>query len=194
MSNPSFVYVLAEDQRQRQFIYRFLAKAGFNSRQMRIEVSPSGQGSAEQWIRQNFVRQTKICRARKARASTGMFVLLDADNRSVQEHLRELDAALIAEDQPKFNSTTDKIARLIPKWSIETWILYLIPNGVHTPPLGEDEPYKNSKTAEEWSELIPEASETFFAWTKSVAKIHNNLLDSLRLALQEIPRVLPAGK
>jgi hypothetical protein len=112
----------------------------------------------------------------------------------VQEHLRELDAALIAEDQPKFNSTTDKIARLIPKWSIETWILYLIPNGVHTPPLGEDEPYKNSKTAEEWSELIPEASETFFAWTKSVAKIHNNLLDSLRLALQEIPRVLPAGK
>ena len=194
MSNPSFIYVLAEDQCQRQFIYRFLAKAGFNSRQMTIEMSPSGQGSAEQWIRQNFVRQTKICRARKARASTGMFVLLDADNRSVQEHLRELDAALIAEDQPKFNSTTDKIARLIPKWSIETWILFLISNGVHMPPLSEDEPYKNSKAEEEWSELIPGASETFFAWTRAAAKIPNNLLNSLQLALQEIPRALPKGK
>jgi hypothetical protein len=194
MSNPSFIYVLAEDERQRQFIYRFLAKAGYNLRQMRIEVSPSGQGSAEQWVRQNYVRQTKICRARKARASTGMFVLMDADDGSVQEHLRELDAALIAEGQPKFNSATDKIARLIPKWSIETWILFLISNGVNTPLLSEDEPYKNSKAEEQWSKLIPDASETFFAWTKAAAKIPNNLLNSLHLALQEIPKVLPARR
>jgi hypothetical protein len=191
MSNPSFVYVLAEDQRQKQFIYRFLAKAGFNSRQMRIEVSPSGQGSAEQWIRKNFARQARICRARKARA---MFVLLDADNKSVQEHLRELDAALIAENQPRFNPATDKITRLIPKWSIETWILFLISKGMHTPLLSEDDPYKDSKTAEQWSELIPEASETLFAWTKTAAKIPNDLLDSLQRALQEIPRALSAGR
>jgi hypothetical protein len=194
MSSPSLVFILAEDQRQKQFIHRFLTTSGLNSHQMTIEVSPSGQGSAEQWVRKNFARQARKCRARNTRASTGMFVLLDADSGSVQEHLRELDAALIAEDQPKFNSMTDKIARLIPKWSIETWILFLISNGEHTPPLGEGEPYKNSKTAEEWSELIPEASEIFFAWTKAVAKIPNNLLDSLRLALQEIPRVLPVGK
>jgi hypothetical protein len=123
-----------------------------------------------------------------------MFVLLDADNRSVEEHLRELDAALMAEDQPIFNSTTDKIARLIPKWSIETWILFLSSNGVHTPPFGEDEPYKNSKTADEWSELVPKASETLLAWTRATAKIPNNLLDSLQFALQEISKALPAGK
>jgi hypothetical protein len=123
-----------------------------------------------------------------------MFVFLDADNKSVQEHLRELDAALIAENQQKFNSATDKIARLIPKWSVETWILFLSSNGVHTPPLSENEPYKSLKATEQWSGLIPKASETLLTWTKDATKVPNNLLDSLQLALQEIPRALPAGK
>ncbi len=194
MSSPSLVYVLAEDQRQKQFIYRYLTTAGLNSRQITIEVSPSSQGSGEQWVRKNFARQARKCRARNVRASTGMFVLLDADNRSVQGQLRELDAELIAENQPRFNPETDKIARLIPKWSIETWILFLVSNGVSKPLLSEDEPYKNSKAAEQWSELIPKASEILFAWSRETAKRPDNLLDSLQHALQEIPRALPVGR
>ena len=193
MSSPSLVFILAEDQRQKQFIHRFLTTSGLNSHQMTIEVSPSGQGSAEQWVRKNFARQARKCRARNTRASTGMFVLLDADSGSVQEHLRELDAALIAEDQPEYNSATDKIARLIPKWSIETWILFLVQNGADNPLVSEDMPCKNSRTPEQWSKLIPNASDTLYKWTKTVAARPKNLLDSLQCALQEIPRALPTG-
>lgn len=194
MSSPSLVFVLAEDQRQKQFISRFLTRAGFVPRQMRIEVSPSGQGSAEQWVRKNFARQARICRARNARASTGMFVLLDADSGSVQEHLHELDAALIAEEQPKYSSATDKIARLIPKWSIETWILFLNSSGTAQSSFSEDKPYKDSRTSEQWSDLIPTASETLYAWTRTIADRPKKLLDSLQRGLQEIPRALPVAR
>jgi hypothetical protein len=197
MSSPSQVFVLAEDQRQRQFIYRFLVHAGIDRRRVTIEVSPSGLGSGEQWVRKNFARQASKCRARNARnarASTGMIVLLDADRLSVQEHLNELNAALIAADQPRYDPAQDTIARLIPKWSIETWILYLSSDGKPKPPVSEDEPYKRSRTEEQWAELIPQASRTFHAWSKAAVERPVNLLDSLRRGLDEIPRAVPVAR
>jgi hypothetical protein len=197
MTKPSWIYVLVEDERQRQFIYRFLATAGCNLRQISFELSPSGQGSGEQWVRENFARLAKKCRARNARharESTGMFVMLDADKRSVQQHLSELDAALVAEGQPKHDSTKDAIARLIPKWSIETWILFLVANGASKPLLSEDESYKNSNRPEQWTDLIPQAAKTLFAWTRTGASRPGNLLDSLKCGLDEIPRALLAGR
>jgi len=197
MTKPSWIYVLAEDERQQQFIYRFLATAGFNLRQISFELSPSGQGSAEQWVRANFVRLAKKCRARNARharPSTSMIVMLDADKRSVTERLGGLDASLIAENLPKYDVTKDSIARLIPKWSIETWILYLSSNGAASPPVREDKPYKESKKSELWSELIPQAAKTLYGWTRPPANRPSNLLDSLQRGLDEIPRALPLGR
>jgi hypothetical protein len=197
MSSPSLVLVLAEDQRQRQFIYRFLVTAGVNPHQMTIEVSPSGQGSAEQWVRKNFARHASKCRARNAkhaRASTSMFVILDADKLSVQEHLIELDTALTIASQPKYDAANDTIARLIPKWSVETWILYLSTNGAPTPPLSEDQTYKDSKSTEQWAALVPPASKILVEWTRIAASRPDNLLDSLQRGLIEIPRALPVKR
>jgi hypothetical protein len=197
MTRLSWIYVLAEDERQRQFLYRFMASAGFNLRQTSFELSPSGQGSAEQWVRQNYARLTRKCRARNARhsrQSTGMLVMLDADNRSVQERLGELDAELLSENFPGYDSANDSIARLVPKWSIETWILYLSSDGKFKPPLSEDKPYKNSMTPNQWTELIPRASKTLCAWTKPSAALPRNLISSLRHGLEEIPRPLPLGR
>jgi hypothetical protein len=123
-----------------------------------------------------------------------MFVLLDADDGTVQEHLAELDAALAAEDQPSYNPATDTIARLIPKWSIETWILFLSSKSDSKPPVSEEKPYKNTQTPEEWSELIPLASGTIYKWSKSITERPKSLLDSLQGALDEIPHALPAGR
>jgi len=193
MSNPSKVFVLAEDKRQKQLLYRFLVAAGIGPHQMTIEVSPSGQGSAELWIRKNFARQAEKCRARNARAATGMLVMMDADALSVQEHWNELDAALAAENQPAYNPTSDPIARLIPKWSVETWILFLSSNGESKPTISEDKPYKELVSAEQWSESIPEAARTLYAWTKTSAVRPLHLLDSLQRGLDEIPRALAAA-
>lgn len=185
---------MVEDQRQRQLIYRFLSNAGHNLRQLTIEVSPSGQGSAERWVRENFARQTGKCRARNARAVTGMFVMLDADTKTVQERLAALDNALISSGQPPINQNQDPIARLIPKRNVETWILYLGLKGGASRPLDEEKDHKPSRTPEEWSTLIPLAAETLFAWTGRPAALPENLLDSLRHGIREIPRALPATR
>ncbi len=117
--------------------------------------------------------------------------MMDADKLTVQKHFSELDVALIEARIPKIDPTTDAIARLIPRWSIETWILFLDQNGADNPLVSEDRPCKNSKTPEQWSELIPNASDTLYKWTKTVTARPKNLLDSLQCALQEIPRALP---
>jgi len=194
MSSPSLVIVLAEDQRQKQFIYRYLVNAGIGPRQMTIEMSPSGQGSAEHWVRKNFPREARKCRARNARASTVLFVLLDADRRTVRERLDELDRALEAAGQNPIDPDQDPIARLIPKRNIETWILYLSATGSGSPSVNEEQDYKQTKIPEEWSALIPAASGTLFGWTRSAALLPGGLIDSLRHGIQEILRVFPLGR
>jgi hypothetical protein len=192
MNSPSLVYVLVEDQRQKQFIYRFLSVAGLNSHQMTIEVSPSGRGSAEGWVRENFPRQVGKCRARNARASTGMFVLIDADAKTVQERLDALDQALVNAGQIPIDRKVDPIARLIPKRNVETWIFFLSLEGIAVPLVDEVQDYKHNKKTEQWSALIPAAATTLYAWTKSSAKLPVNLIDSLRQGIDEIPYALPA--
>lgn len=190
MSRPSLVIVLAEDKLQGQFIYRYLKRAGVRS-YIRLILSPSGRGSAEHWVRKSFVVQVQKCRSRHAK--TGLFVMLDADRESVAKHFAELDNALAAQSQPKVDPVHDAIARLIPKWSIETWILYLSSEGAIQPPVTEDKPYKKAKSPDGWTKLIPAAANVLFAWTRRGSVAPANLLDPLRSGLQEIPRALPSG-
>jgi hypothetical protein len=194
MSRPSQIFILAEDQRQKQLIYRFLARAGVRPHQVIFELSPSGRGSAEQWVRENFVRQARKCRARQARAATGMFVMQDADVLTVQERLNALDEALASAGQPPVSREHDSIARLIPKRNVETWIHFLSTTGVAASPVDEELDYKRTRTPDEWSVLVSPAAEVLFAWTRPAAELPENLIDSLRLGLQEIPHALPVGR
>lgn len=181
--------MLVEDQRQQQFMYRFLMEASVNPRQVSFEVSPAGHGSAEQWVRENFAREVGKCRARNARATTGMFVVLDADNESVERRLEVLDNALICAGTKPIFVEQDPIARLIPKRNIETWILFLsaYPANHH---LNEQQDYKHTKNTEDWSDLIPKASETFYALTRRVPALQGDLLDSIRRGIKEASRAL----
>jgi hypothetical protein len=196
MNNPSHIFAIVEDQRQMQFLYRFLRCEGMKPHEITIDFSPSAQGSAEQWVRENFAKQVGKCRARNAcrRAATSMFVVLDADNQSVKAHHDELDNALEADHQQKLDPVSDPIARLIPKWSVETWILVLSCGGVVQPPLTESKSHKHSRSNEQWSELIPQASKTLSTWTHITASRPGNLLNSLQRGLEEIPRALPAAR
>lgn len=194
MSSPSLVFVLVEDQRQLQLIYRFLLAAGFRRHQISLELSPSGRGSAEQWVRENFARQTGKCRARNIRAATGMIAMLDADTRTVLERLDALDDALVCAGQQPIDRNLDPIARLIPKRNVETWILCLSMGGAGTPPIDEESDYKPTKNAEEWSALIPPAAETLFKWARTNQALSPDVIDSLARGLREIGRALPAAR
>src|SRR5664280_2480434 len=120
---------------------------------MSFELSPSGQGSAEQWVRENFARQAGKCRIRSTRAATGMFIMLDADTRTVQERLQVLDDALVCANQRPIDPARDCIARLIPKRNVETWIIFLADREIARP-IDEQTDYKRMKRSDEWSALI----------------------------------------
>lgn len=192
MSNPSSAYALVEDKRQKQFIYRFLLDAGFNRNKIVVEVSPAGHGSAKKWVADQFAVQVESCRRRNAKTSTCLVLMMDADQLAVAKCRSDLDAALVSANLPMLDPASDPIARLIPKWSIETWILFLGSNGTDDSALSEDLSYKNAKAPDQWTELIPQAAKTLCAWTRTGAVLPANLLDSLRIGLQEIPRALPA--
>lgn len=119
-----------------------------------------------------------------------MFVITDADTRTVQERLNILDEALSAAGQTPIDASRDPIARLIPKRNVETWILVL---GSKDTAVEEVTDYKSTKTSEEWSALISSAAETLVAWTRPSATLPASLIDSLRRGVGEIPRALPQG-
>jgi hypothetical protein len=101
MPRPSFVIVVAEDEKQRMIVYRYLRKNGLFPRQIRTKTSPSGQGSAEQWVRSTYSDEVKAHRIRCARATAALIVVIDADtetfrvgSRSSPEHWRRIQYEL----------------------------------------------------------------------------------------------------
>jgi hypothetical protein len=194
MTSPELVMVIVEDQRQRQFLYRFLVSSGIHPSRIAIEQCLPGRGSAKQWVSNRFARSVEACRLRNSKAATSLFVMMDADHLSVSQCMEDLDAALAAAKQPKLDPTVDQIARLFPKWSVETWVIYLSSGGEINPPISEDRSLKDSKLPEQWNEIIPLAAENLCDWTRSKAQRPKNLPDSLQRGLDEIPRALPVRR
>ena len=189
MNRPSRIFALVEDRRQERFLFRFLVHCGLRRDEILIEISPAGKGSAEQWVRENFPRQMSKCRNRNTRASTGMFVMRDADTFTVAERLRQLDEALVAAGDPPIGEDHDPIARLIPKRNVETWIVYLYLRGASKSPIDEEQDYKRTRDPDEWSEMIPSAAEALWDWTRSGAPLSADLIPSLRHGIGEIVRL-----
>ena len=65
MSKPSLVIVLLEDDHHKMLIYRYLINCGLTRYAIRIHRSPSGQRSAESWVRKRFVEETNVYRSRQ---------------------------------------------------------------------------------------------------------------------------------
>jgi hypothetical protein len=181
MSKPSQVIVVLEDQHQRILLYRFLAKRGLKPHAITIRQSPSGEGSAEQWVRRAFVGEVREYRRRRQRAGTALVVVLDADRDTVHHRLRQLDTGLTENNEAAIDTAVEEVARLIPKRNIETWILCL--NG-H--PVDEDTDYK--PTRHDWNDQIPLAAEKLFLLTPPNAEMAN-CTDSLRHGITELRRL-----
>lgn len=179
MSKPSSVIVVVEDGRHKQFINRYLTARGLENHAIRIELSPSGQGSAESWVRNRFVKEVKACRMRQAKAQTALIVVIDADTATVQHRLRQLDQALQDAGEQRVASDRDQIARLVAKRNIETWILCLNEQAVD-----EETDYK--RMARDWSALIPPAAEVLSRWTRVNAELPQRCVDSLRKGITEL--------
>ena len=94
MSNPARVIVLVEDQRQRNFVQRYLERLGYSYREIRFEVSPTGKGSAEQWVREQYPKQVRAYRSRAARVQIALIIVIDADMNDVEYRQQQFRDAL----------------------------------------------------------------------------------------------------
>jgi hypothetical protein len=180
MRKRCWVIVIVEDEHHEMLIRRYLRKCGIETRAMRIRRSPSGEGSAEQWVRKTFVDEVGVYRHRHAQ--TKLIVAIDADTHTVQQRLAQLDQALRDREKPAVDTNAEQIARLIPKRNVETWISSL--NGAA---VDEQTDYKATK--DNYGDLIPQAAKTLFEWTRPNAVLPKHCIDSLRMGASELNRI-----
>lgn len=67
MSRTVSIVILCEDRQHEAFARRFLATTGKSFRVQRVEISPKGRGSGEQFVRARFSKELAYYRSRKHR-------------------------------------------------------------------------------------------------------------------------------
>lgn len=97
---------------------------GWNTRELRVEKSPSARGSAKQWVKKTFLKELNAYRQRRNRVASALIAMIDADNRNVQDRINGLQRACEAQEIP-FRTSDEAVAIGVPKKNIETWIHYL---------------------------------------------------------------------
>lgn len=180
MSKPSLVVVLAEDERHERLVRRYLYRLGHSRHDIRVEDLPSGRGCGEQWVRERYARAVKACRGRSVRAETALIVAIDADQGPVGRRLRQLREAL-EQAGLAARAEGETIVHLIPKRSVETWVLCLSGRDVD-----EDTDYSQEGDVDG---LIPAAAVTFFEWSRVNAPPPAHCVPSLLSAIPEVRRL-----
>jgi len=125
MSRNVQLVLLCEDRQHEVFCRRFLKKAGWSTRRMRVEIAPSGRGSGEQFVRERFPTELSAYRSNRNILAEGLIVILDGDNRGVDERMKELDLECRRTGFSPRNEEDKGVAVLVPTWNIETWLAYL---------------------------------------------------------------------
>ncbi len=124
MSRSVQLVVLCDDLQHATFARRFLEKAGWSARRMRVELAPGGRRSAEQYVRQRFPTELKAYRSRRQQVTQALVVMVDGDRYGVQGRLKQFDKACRKSNVPR-RKPDDRVAIVVPTWNIETWFAYL---------------------------------------------------------------------
>lgn len=173
------VVIVAEDLRQGNFVRRYLNRAD-NSRKLRVEISPKGKGSGEQFVRESYATEVSYYRSRAHHRRAALVIAIDADTETVAEREQQLEEALKkAAEESRGNS--EHIALLIPRRRIETWILCLTDEEVN-----ETTDYKSTQDIDR---KIKQAAETFFDRSRDNYPVPAHCVASLQKGLKEIRRV-----
>jgi len=173
------IVILCEDLSQGNFA-AFYLKRRRGYRKMRIQNSPSSGGSGEQYVREHYPDEVKSYRNSSTRRTAALVVAVDADTKAIAYREKQLEKELQRVGQTK-RKKSEKIAHLIPKRNIETWILCL--NGDR---VNETTDYKSTKDIDR---KIKQAAETFFDWSRDGYPVPALCVTSLQKGLKEIRRV-----
>ena len=129
MSRTVQLVLVCEDRQHETFVRRFLKKAGWSARCLRVEIAPRGRGAADQFVRERFPKELRAYRTHRHRVARGLVVMVDGDQQGVAGRHNELARACEGEGvQPR--KPDEQVAIIVPTWNIETWFAYLEGEGV----------------------------------------------------------------
>jgi hypothetical protein len=109
-----------------------------------------------------------------------MVVAIDADSGDVERRLRQLREAMIAAEL-SLRGDSEAIVHLIPKRTIETWVLCLCGTNVD-----EDTDYRGEPGIDQ--QIVTAAGE-FYQWSRPNAELPSRCVPSLSSAIPEIRRL-----
>lgn len=115
--------VLVEDRALERFVRECLYILGVHTREIRIVEYPAGRGSAKQWIDRQYPIQVQAHR-RRSSENIALIVGTDADEQPVQQRVQRL-AEVLQEARLNARAPHEQIAIWVPRWNIETWLLFL---------------------------------------------------------------------
>ncbi len=130
------VQILVEDEALERFAREALLRFGFSRHELRVTPYPVGQGSARDWVDRQYPVEVRTLRA-KAYQKVGLVVGTDADELTVQQRADRL-ARTLADNRMPPRAGQERIVLWIPKWNIETWLLYFAGH-----PVDEDHDYSH---------------------------------------------------
>ena len=173
------IVILCEDKQQEVFALHFLQKRGFTlDRNVRTEICPKGAG--EQFVREKYAKEVVEYRRQKNKRSGMLIVLIDADKKTIEERLKQLDNALI-EDSHAIRQPNEAIAVFVPKRNIETWIHYLQGENID-----EEKEYTKFKKQSDCKPYVDQLVNQCYQ-----GNLDENTPPSLKAACGELQRILP---
>jgi len=158
--------------------------------QREIHEAPmaNGQGSGAQWVIEHYEAQVRAHLIRRAKRlsdkgpETWLIVVIDADAGTVLARLNEFRKRILASSDErvrKCRAEKENVTRLIPKWSIETWILCL------TGEAGDEETrYKTQNR--DWERLIRPAAGQLHILAGGQPELSAHVVPSLQHGIGEL--------
>lgn len=113
--------ILCEDTQHEAFLRRFFSAMGW-PRPFRVVMAPPGEGAADAFVRQQFVKELREHHRRQV--DRAVVVMVDGDARGVARRIRELDDAC-RKSKVRLRDDKDRVAVFVPTWNVETWLAYL---------------------------------------------------------------------
>jgi hypothetical protein len=116
--------VLGEDHTHVNFVRRWLLREGVPPRQITLRAvaaDATGEGG-EKYVRQQYPAEVDYYRAKANHQRVALIVVIDADRGTVAARHEQLDEAL----QGTPRRREERVAILVPRRNIETWLTVLL--------------------------------------------------------------------
>jgi len=175
------IILLIEDRNQENLLRHYLQALGQTNRNMRVLRVQNGQGSGEQFVREGYASEVRALRSQLTRTRACLVAMIDADTGSVHDRRQQLERALRDADEPA-RLPTEPILNLIPKRSVETWILCLNSEAVD-----EETNYRHDQRVDAHS--IRQAADNLFSGTRPNQVFSETCVSSLQDCRNEFRRV-----